>query len=348
MMKQLDILLPYTLIPDALRQGIMPHIEADALAKLLGDSKKTTIIQTPSSITLPEEFWLASEFALPNQQNEDYYSLEIAHALMARLIDEAPQGSWFILQPSHFAVGMNQISLTPYTQLDITDTESQALFDTAQQVANEYGHQMIYGNRHFWFIKAGQWQHLHTTSPLSLQGSGIDVALPTGDHARDWRKLHNDIQMHWYNHPVNQAREDNNLLPVNGLWLWGGSHYSPAEIRHPYDSVITSRNNPHSAVQAIIHAQYERHYAQPAVKRQLLIIEDLMPAYLSEDWGDWLQTLHRIDHAWLQPCLNALQHKSLQQVRLILTDLHKIAIHEVSLSHPFAFWKKPSLKALQS
>lgn len=347
-MKQLDILLPYSTLPADLYRSLVHHIEASALAQLLGYGKTITTTSCASRTTLPEERWLAQQFNLPYQEDQERFSPALAHILMAHFNIPVTDGHWFIVQPSHFNVGMNQITLTPYTQIDLTDSEAQALFSVAQTLCAEHGVQLYYGDRHFWFLKADDWSELSTTSPAVIQGNGIDSGLPVGAHARDWRKLHNEIQMSWFSHSVNEARENANLLPMNGLWLWGASHHHQTLTFTPYQTILTSQLEPHNALQRAIGAQFTAQLPTHFTDKTLCIINDLMPAYLEEDWGLWLDTLTKLDNQWFLPCLNALKNKHIDKVRFIMTDLHQITEYEAGLKPSFAFWKKPSLKALQS
>ncbi|MFX8047684.1 hypothetical protein ABTK64_20425, partial [Acinetobacter baumannii] len=57
--------------------------------------------------------------------------------------------------------------------------------------------------------------------PQRATGHNIDIWMHKGEQERAWRKFQNEIQMTWYDHPVNQAREARGLLPVNSVWLFG-------------------------------------------------------------------------------------------------------------------------------
>jgi hypothetical protein len=62
-------------------------------------------------------------------------------------------------------------------------------------------------------------------------GRNIDLYLPRGSRARDWRRLHNEAQMIWFDHPLNQQRAHQGLAPVNAIWLEG---WTP----HPWHSAV--------------------------------------------------------------------------------------------------------------
>lgn len=53
------------------------------------------------------------------------------------------------------------------------------------------------------------------------EGLNVEHYLVQGRQSRIWRRVLNQIQMLWYEHPVNVARERAGLLPVNALWLAG-------------------------------------------------------------------------------------------------------------------------------
>jgi hypothetical protein len=46
---------------------------------------------------------------------------------------------------------------------------------------------------------------------------------PQEDSLREWRRLLNEIQMVWHDHPVNLARAERGEMPINSLWLFGGA-----------------------------------------------------------------------------------------------------------------------------
>lgn len=60
-----------------------------------------------------------------------------------------------------------------------------------------------------------------TVAALKLQP--LDSGLPRHVHARDGRRLLNEIQMLWHSHPINTDREARGLAQINGIWLYGGA-----------------------------------------------------------------------------------------------------------------------------
>ena len=70
--------------------------------------------------------------------------------------------------------------------------------------------------------------YLKTNRPLALDFSALDYALgrdikhfmPQGEDELWWRKIVNEAQMLFFQHEVNERRENQGQLSINGLWLW--------------------------------------------------------------------------------------------------------------------------------
>jgi hypothetical protein len=59
-------------------------------------------------------------------------------------------------------------------------------------------------------------------SPMALSGQDIGDWWPTGTLWQPWRRLLNELQMTWHEHPINEARLARGQAPINGVWLYGG------------------------------------------------------------------------------------------------------------------------------
>jgi hypothetical protein len=52
-------------------------------------------------------------------------------------------------------------------------------------------------------------------------GRNIDAYMTKGDFARQWRRLETEIQMTWFDHPVNQKLAKLGLNEINSVWIEG-------------------------------------------------------------------------------------------------------------------------------
>jgi 2,3-bisphosphoglycerate-independent phosphoglycerate mutase len=88
-------------------------------------------------------------------------------------------------------------------------------------------------------------------NPHEALGQSIDAYLPTGDGSQILRELMAASRAILCHHPVNQARLDAGLKPVNCVWLWGPG--KPVELPHlkerwPVKGMVISPDGPYIGV----------------------------------------------------------------------------------------------------
>lgn len=128
-----------------------------------------------------------------------------------------------IVRPVHLQLARDHIILAPPSATTLGASEAEALL----AVVNDH-----FAGRGIGIdqLGVGRWR-LRCETPLRLQSwssalaSGRDIFdyLPEGEDTWLWRRLHNEIQMLWHDHPVNAAREARGETPINGLWIEGRS-----------------------------------------------------------------------------------------------------------------------------
>jgi hypothetical protein len=351
-MNQLDILLPFGLPPSDLAKDLLRQCNTPSLARLLARAK---VLQKesfdPFSRALPHEVWLARKFLPENSIPKS--SPPLADALMRRHGLQAESGMWFVVQPVHFHIARDHLVLTDVRQLALPDAESRLLFETARPLFEETGKTLVYGDAMTWFVQADDWHDLHTATPDAACGHNIDIWLPKGGAELAWRKLQNEVQMHWHTHEVNTAREQRGAKAVNSLWLWGGAmvphaghHLLPAA---PYSDFFNLHD--WSAAPGTSNARHHSNcHAIDAILAQgthgLAQLDPLLPPAMTADWGTWLQRLQSLDTEWFTMLLSALQGGRLQRLNLIVTHNTGLAEFSVSRASLRKFWVKSSLERL--
>ena len=352
-MTQLDILLPFGLPPTELSADLLKELDTPALAALASRAKSETRGARHEKFdgfhrSLPHEIWIARQFGL-DAEMKLRGSPPVAVALMQSMGLKSDAETWFILQPIHIHIARDHLVLTDPSQLALAEQDARILFDIAAPLFEEYGKRLIYGNANTWFVHADDWAELQTSTPDAAAGHNIDIWMPKGPQERNWRKIQNEVQMHWFNHPINEGRETHGLKPVNSLWLWGGSGRLPIDTSGRYDKVFNLSGWMQAFRQFVPrHGNAENAAAllEGLQGRNLLVLNALLEPALSNDWSRWLDAMHRLESEWFSPLLQALKSGTIDQVSFILTHDSHLSRLTASRASLRKFWVKPSLATL--
>lgn len=337
-MHHLTLVLPFALPPAAHARDLIAQLRAPTLAKMLPRAASAKPKSRPNreqpaehhafGACLPHERWLAG--------HEADNSPALAHTLMQTMGLTmglaAPAGQWFVVQPVHLHVALDHLVLTDNRQLNLGAAEARALFEAAEPMFAEQGQQLVYGNASVWFLHADRWSDLRTCTPDAACGHNIDIWQPSGGSARQWRRTHNEIQMLWHQHPVNEARDQQGLPRVNALWLWGGSD-------------AASSGNGERLMAAQI-AQPGKDPCHLPEQGGLRLIDALLPCALAEDWSGWLRQMAMLDDACFAPALAALAAGKLETISLVLSDNAQLTQWTLRRSSMRKFWVHSSLSRL--
>lgn len=186
------------------------------------------------------------------------------------MFDENDENIW-IADLAHISLGTDHASLVPADALDLTNTEGMALFDTAHALFTGTPFDAMFLQPYRWRVRIPDEMAWQTASPAVVTGQPLNAWWDQDPTARPWRRLINEIQMAWHDHPVNAERTARGQLPMNGVWLYGGAA--------PWS-------------------------CEPATTPMPRVADDLLTAFQTEDWGTWLQILERLDTAMLKPYTN--------------------------------------------
>jgi hypothetical protein len=316
-------------------------LQAPALAALLTrHSAFEHSIYDNDSRVLPHEAWLAHALGLASAPDQPDTGAPLASAVMrgCGLQKEAAEGHWFMLQPAHVHISRTHMLLSDLRGLQLTEADSRALYELARPYCEEIGKPLLHGAPGLWFLRADDWAGLHTASPDVTSTQSMSDWLPEGPHARDFRKLQNEIQMLWHEHPVNEARQARGLQPVNSCWLWGGS--GPAA---PSGSVAIAGGTEWMA--ALASDQQPTAEKLIAQGGSAMLADLISPAQVG-DWADWLARMQRLEQEWFAPLLAALKAGRLARATLVLSHRNGWTTAASTGLAQRKFWRKPSLTPL--
>ena len=325
------LVIPFALTPTEHAKDLLGALQAPALAQLMSRASLLSLDTfEPFAPLLPHEQWLI----VSRQDN----SPAIAHTLMQQLDMTTEPGYWFVLEPSHFHVARDHLVLTDRRQLSLDDVTSRTLFDAAHPLFEELGYTLHYGDARHWFLHADAWSELRTCTPDAACGHNIDVWLPRGPGERDWRRLHNEVQMLWHTHAINDARELRGERRINALWLWGGSAGLSVQAAQP-------RAQP-TGLQELTRCCLGQSSAHITNDSELRLLDALIEPALAGDWSGWLAAMAELDASQFTPLLTQLKQGAIDGITLVLTDSARAIEWQLRRSSMRKFWIRASLARL--
>lgn len=251
----LHLLVPFALVPAADAQIALAKLDYPALGALLARAALTERATGEDfQRTLPHERWLAARFGALGPAGGDPAPSASAGASRA---DDAPlapymmladggepgDARWAIVEPAHIQIAHDHLVLIEPDTLGLTDEECATLLDAARESFDAIGVRIEAPTVRRWYVSGDALGELVAAPPLRAAGRSIEIWLPhdagTGDRSRAWMKLQNEVQMSWFNHPLNRTRESQGQPPVNGLWLYAQGTRA-ATLAQPFGHVLSN------------------------------------------------------------------------------------------------------------
>ena len=345
-MTEITLALPYALPPPEMATDLLRALKTPSLATLL--SRYTHFKYNKydnDSRVLPHEAWLAHALGLASAPDRPDTAAPLSTAVMrgCGLQAEADTGSghWFIVQPAHIQLSRTHLLLSDPRALHLNEAESRALYELARPCFEEQGKTLLHAAPGLWFARADDWSGLATASPDAAATQNLSDWMPEGEHARAYRKLQNEIQMQWHEHPVNEARQARGLQAVNAFWMWGGAG-PPATSPQP----LAIAGGPAWMEALAAPALRQPTAAQLIAAPGTVMLAELIPSAQTGDWADWIARMQRIEQEWLAPLLAALQDGRIGRVTLVLSHRNGWTTVGTSKLALRKFWRKPNLNLL--
>lgn len=208
----------------------------------------------------PYEQWqlLAHGFSPGSEQN---FATGLG-PLWAQDVAEQDQPVW-LTELVHVSPSRDGAALLPAGELAITPDQSVALFESVQALFSEAGFELSPSGVTQWRIALPGGYAPISASPALVSITSVNDWWPQDMAARPWRRLVNEVQMLWFDHPVNQARYQQGLVPINSLWLFGGARADQLAAAPP--------------------------------PQDTRVYNDLQEFSIKQDWGGWLAALGQLE-----------------------------------------------------
>lgn len=141
---------------------------------------------------------------------------------LAALPPSASRGNHYaVASPLHAALGLTDLTPFDPSLISLSEQESRALCEAADHHLRVDGVRLSFIGANTWLVTCADQISVLTERPDWLIGEPLRPNLPRGKDARLVERWMNELQMLLFSHPVNAAREERELPPINLVWLWG-------------------------------------------------------------------------------------------------------------------------------
>lgn len=132
-----------------------------------------------------------------------------------------------LIDPVVLLADMRDVRLREWPLISLDAADADALADALRELLAADSDprlrrmQLMVVDAHRWYLLADAPDALDVTAaaPALLGGQSLREHKPTGRDAGLVQRLLTEVQMLWYDHPANAARQVRGLPAVNGVWL---------------------------------------------------------------------------------------------------------------------------------
>ena len=242
-MDDLDLLVPSALVDPGLATELLGGRSLPHLERLLARGERAIDDATAVSGSLTT--WQSWVFATRTGTPVERVNVGELWAMACGIAPAARGGRW-LAEPAHFALANDHLRLDDPRGLDVTLAEARALADAIEPLLVEAGWRLAPiepATRTHWMLSRDDAASLSAAAIDRAIGDNVAAWQPrspdgaTPDHGLAWRRCINEIQVLWFDRPVNEAREADGRPAVNTLWLSGNG--APRSAPPGYTSAST-------------------------------------------------------------------------------------------------------------
>ncbi len=353
---ELHLLLPFALPSAADAATALHGLESAALARLLARATlEERIVGENFQRTLPHERWIARRFGAVSPADARYAD-DAPLAPFMLLADGGTPGDarWACIEPVHVRIAHDHLVLIDPSTLGVRTEEARALLEAARPVIEDLGVTLQAPTPLRWYVSGDALGALAGASPLRATGRNIEIWLPhearTGERSRAWMKLQNEVQMAWFEHPLNLERESRGLPAINSIWLHGQG--AMRAVTRPFAQVASDAAATRGLALAAGIAPpspppYFAEFARGmAGMNSLIELDPFSAPFIEQDWARGNAALEALEADWFAPALQALREGTLGRLGLTLCGDTGSVTLTVTRGDLRKFWRRRPLAAL--
>lgn len=325
----IQLLIPGLLWPGARTSAPSEGLSLPALEMLLGLGRAYVGDGRSADSALLERFGLPPETAIGPLRRR------------GEALPEVPsEGHWLCADPVGLHFAREHLLLIEAAQLDIERHEADQLVAGLNQAFADIGRFEI-GSPERWYLRVDAPTAAHFTPVTEAASRPVAHYMPSGEGARDWHRLINEVQVWLHGHPVNQTREAANRKTINSIWPWGAGLPANA-VASPAPQVIT--DSPLARGLGRIAGATLGGYDAAAIEQlngdTLICCDALQRPALYMDLDAWRDALAGLERDCFAPLLRGLRAGRIKQLDLTATGDRASLELSVIRGRMWPFWKR--------
>jgi hypothetical protein len=303
-MRKVHIVIPDLFLPQQLAAYANAELRLPALEKLLARAQVFPL----KVDTL--EAWLCERFGVD----------ALAIAPLTLQADGVPAGADYWMRADPVAISMQRDEMVIWGDIALSSDEASHLCASLNAHFAVDGLRFVAPHPQRWYLQLQQAPVMETHPLPQVVGADMHAHLPYGADALRWHSVLNEIQMLFYEHAVNLAREQCGEPLVNGVWLWGGGKLT-RPVRQPFagaagDSELASAFAHAAGVPFVPASAPLSALWQEGDGEVLLVWEGLRGALQSANISGWRNSLLQFEKNYAEPLLQALSAGKIGQITL--------------------------------
>ena len=257
----MQIVIPGALPDPGTARELTPYLEKTApalVSRMMRNHASVQALNMADIACTALESWLLQQHRFAPKNNQTF-SAGLG-PLWAGDTENADEPVW-LAELVHVSPSRDGAGLLTARQLSITPEQSLALFEAAKGLFEAPGIELLPTSTERWRLRLPERLYPASASPALVSATRVNDWWPQDTATRPLRRLINEVQMTWHEHPVNLERQARGLAAINSLWVFGGA--SPGQLGSPV-------------------APFE-------------LRDELQEPFERQDWGAWLEGLGRIN-----------------------------------------------------